>query len=278
MRDAFNLGWKLAAVLRGRIDPTVLHTYSAERYAVAKQLIDFDRELAKMFSARPKTSPDDLEGVDPAVFQQYFQQHGRFTAGVETRYAPSVLIGDDAHQDLAAGFMIGTRFHSAPVVRLADAKPLQLGHVGEADGRWRLYAFADSVRPDDRVSRLTRLCHFLAADPNSPVVRFTPERDDVDAVFDVRAVLQQSHRELTINDVPPILRPSKGRYGLVDYEKAFCPDLAHGPDIFELRAIDRTLGALVIVRPDQHVAHVLPLDAFDELTAFFDRVMLSTSS
>ena len=54
MQDAFNLGWKLAAVLRGRCAPKLLHTYSAERQAIAKELIDFDREWAKMLSAPRK--------------------------------------------------------------------------------------------------------------------------------------------------------------------------------------------------------------------------------
>ena len=33
---------------------------------------------------------------------------------------------------------------------------------------------------------------------------------------------------------------------------------------------------MVVVRPDQHVAAVLPLGAFDELAAFFDGVLLPT--
>jgi phenol 2-monooxygenase (NADPH) len=31
MQDSFNLGWKLASVLRKRSTPRLLHTYSAER-------------------------------------------------------------------------------------------------------------------------------------------------------------------------------------------------------------------------------------------------------
>ena len=31
---------------------------------------------------------------------------------------------------------------------------------------------------------------------------------------------------------------------------------------------------MVVVRPDQYVAHVLPLDAYAELAAFFDAFML----
>lgn len=274
MRDGFNLGWKLASVLHEQCRPEILHSYSEERRAVAKQLIDFDRELSTMMGARPRTSADDVEGVDPATVQRYFEQHGRFTAGVATQYRPSTLTGDDAHQHLATGFVIGTRFHSAPVVRLADARPLHLGHVVDADGRWRLFAFADAAAPDVAASRLAALCRFLTDDPGSPVVRYTPDGADVDAVFDVRAVLQQSHRSLTIRDVPALLRPAKGRYGLIDHEKVFCPDLKDGPDIFDLRGIARAHGAVVVVRPDQHVAHVLPLDAFDELTAFFDGFML----
>ena len=66
-----------------------------------------------------------------------------------------------------------------------------------------------------------------------------------------------------------MLLPTKGPFGLVDYEKAYTPDLKDGPDIFDLRGIDRARGAMVVVRPDQFVAHVLPLDAYDELRQFF---------
>jgi phenol 2-monooxygenase len=73
--------------------------------------------------------------------------------------------------------------------------------------------------------------------------------------------------------MPAFLLPQKGRYGLRDYEKIFCPDLKSGQDIFDLRGIDRQRGCLVVVRPDQYVAHVLPLDAHAELAAFFARFM-----
>jgi phenol 2-monooxygenase len=71
-----------------------------------------------------------------------------------------------------------------------------------------------------------------------------------------------------------MLLPRKGRFGLIDYEKAYTPDLRNGPDIFDLRGIDRAGGAMIIVRPDQHVANVLPLDAHDALADFLGRFML----
>jgi len=93
-------------------------------------------------------------------------------------------------------------------------------------------------------------------------------------MIDVRAIFQQRHRELEIEAMPALLLPRKGRYGLRDYEKMFCPDLNNHNDIFDLRGIARKSGCLVIVRPDQYVANVLPLDAHAELSAFFDRFML----
>jgi phenol 2-monooxygenase len=272
MQDGFNLGWKLAAVLMGRSPPALLHTYSAERQAIAKELIDFDREFAKMFSAPPKTSAD-AEGVDPAAFQDYFVQHGRFTAGTATRYRPSILTGSGEHQHMAEGFPVGMRFHSAPVIRLADARPMQLGHVGKADGRWRLYAFAAAGDRGGKGS-VRAMCDYLAGAADSPVRRYTPHEADIDAVIDVRAVFQAGHRELSVEPMPELLLPRKGRYGLRDYEKAFCPDLKSGQDVFGMRGIDRERGCVVVVRPDQYVAEVLPLEAHGELAAFFDGVML----
>ncbi|MFY8104271.1 MAG: FAD-dependent monooxygenase, partial [Ramlibacter sp.] len=108
MQDTFNLGWKLAAVLRGQAMPQLLHTYSEERQVAGKALIDFDREWAKMFSDKPKQGNDaGAQGVDPKEFQKYFEQHGRFTAGVGTHYPPSMITGQATHQALARGFTIG---------------------------------------------------------------------------------------------------------------------------------------------------------------------------
>ena len=126
----------------------LLHTYSAERQAIAKELIDFDREWARMFSARPKAAADGgPEGVDAAEIQEYFVRQGRFTAGTATRYQPSMITAEPMHQHLAKGFVIGMRFHSAPVIRLADAKPVHLGHTMKADGRWRIFAFSGAGDP-----------------------------------------------------------------------------------------------------------------------------------
>jgi phenol 2-monooxygenase (NADPH) len=271
MQDTFNLGWKLISVLEGRAKPELLRTYTVERHAIAQGLIDFDKEWSKIMASPPKDpNRPELGGLDPAELQAYFVKSGRYTAGVATHYPPAtVLTAEATHQSLAKGFTIGMRFHSAPVVRLADAKPVHLGHAARADGAWRIYAFADASG-----QRLRKLADFLAESPNSPIRRFTPAGANIDSVIDVRAVFQQGHRDLKVEELPSILLPRKGRFGLIDYEKAYCTDLKNGPDIFELRGIDREKGAIVVVRPDQYVSNVLSLDAHDELTAHLGRFLL----
>jgi phenol 2-monooxygenase len=270
MQDTFNLGWKLAAVLEGRSPEALLHTYHGERHQIAHDLINYDMAWSKIMGSPPKDPNNlDQEGIDPKALQDAFMQGGRFTAGMATQYRPSLLTGSDVHQALAAGYPVGQRFHSAPVVRLADAKPMQLGHVARADGRWRFYAFADAAVGGEHAPRLRALMDYLDTGSTSPINRFTAPGHDRDSVFDVRAIFPEYHRDLSIQDMPEFLRPAVGKLGLWDYEKVFTSDHKLGVDIFDLRGVNRTKGALIVVRPDQYVAQVLPLDVRDELGEFF---------
>lgn len=267
MQDAFNLGWKLAAVLEGRSHPSLLETYDAERRPVARELIDFDKEWSALLAAPPR-DPEHPErgGVDPAEVSEYFVRQGRYTAGVATRYRSSRLTGTDEHQSLAAGLTVGMRFHSVPVVRVGDGKRTQLGHSAVADGRWRLYAFADASE-----DRFRALGDWLGSAEGSALVRYGVGRD-LEGFVDVRGIVQRPHSQVDLLGMPEVLRPRTGRLGLVDYEKVYAAD--PGEDVFDLRRIDREEGALVVVRPDQYVASVLPLNAYERLTDFFDGVFI----
>lgn len=275
MGDTFNLGWKLISVLTGRASPKLLHSYSEERWAAAKGLVDYDHEWARIVSAPPNENDPDSENISPV--QKQFVAGGRFTAGLTIHYQPSALTGRDTYQSLAKGYPIGRRFHSAPVIRLADAKPMQLGHTVKADSRWHIFAFAGAENPADPQNAIGKLSDYLENDAKSPVRIHTPDGADIDSVIEVHGVYQQGFRDLAYEKMPSMLRPAKGCYGLTDYEKIFCADLKAGDDIFEMRGIDRDKGCVVIVRPDQYVAHVLGLEAREELAAFFAGVLLPKS-
>jgi len=267
MQDAFNLGWKLAHVFQGRAAPSLLHSYSAERWAEAKRLVDTDHAWARIISAPPGTS--ELDGTGSPRFVEQFKANLEFTGGLAVKYEQSALIGPARHQTLATGEEIGRRFHSAPVVRVSDAKQMQLGHVAEADGRWRIYAFVGADH-----GPLHALAGWLETDLASPVVKYTKGNEDIDGLIDLRAVFQETFDALAFEDMSGLLKPTKGKLGLQDHEKVFCVDHKGLGDIFEMRGIDRAQGCMVVVRPDQYIAHVLPLDGVAELAAFFDGVLL----
>ena len=269
--DTWNLGWKLAHVLTGRSDESLLRTYSDERHEYGKALIDFDKEWSAMFSAKPKTI-ENPDGVDPQEFKRYFQLFGRYTAGVSIQYRPSIMTSDDRYQDLAQGQTIGMRFHSAPVIRHSDAKPVQVGHCVTANAAYRVFLFAGQELPMGQDCRVRALCDLLQSDSRSPINRYTPSGKDTDSIIDVRAVFQQHHHTFETSTVHSVLAPLKGKYGLRDHEKVFCVDHLKGPDIYELRGISRS-GCIVIVRPDQYVASVLPLDDYAGLCAFFEPLL-----
>ena len=69
------------------------------------------------------------------------------------------------------------RFHSAPVIRLADAKPMQLGHMLKTDGRWRIVAFGDAGERGEERGGIAKLCDFLQHDACSPLRLYTREEE-----------------------------------------------------------------------------------------------------
>ncbi|MBA4502693.1 FAD-dependent monooxygenase [Marinobacterium marinum] len=268
--DTFNLGWKLAAVLQGKSHPALLQTYAAERRKVAQMLIDADRQMSALVATRPTASKGDGKPkTTTADIEKFIARQNGFIAGTSIGYDASCIVTGQAHQALATGCPIGQRFHSAEALRLADGCPMHLGHLLKADGRWRIFVFGNRQNPLDGDSDVRKLIAFLGSDEASPVKKYTPSGADIDSVIDVYAVFQQ--QGLAIEEMPDYLWPAKGKYGLRDYEKVF---YAGGvEDVFEQRGIDRGHGCMVVVRPDQHIANILPLHAHQELGAFFDAFM-----
>jgi phenol 2-monooxygenase len=271
MQDTFNLGWKLVHVLQGRAEPGLLRSYSKERLTEARRLVETDHEWARIASA-PTTQAERDGTEEPRIIRQ-FKANLEFTGGNAVKYDTSTLFAPGNHQSLAKGEAIGRRFHSAPVVRLSDARQMQLGHAAEADARWRLYAFAGKADSSSPGSAIHRLADWLEHDPKSPVVRHTRQGEDMDAIIDVRAVFQQTFDQLAYEHMPSLLKPKTGKLGLQDHEKVFCVDHKGAGDIYDMRGIDRERGCLIVVRPDQYVANVLPLDGYEELSAYFAGVL-----
>ncbi|HIW46827.1 MAG TPA: FAD-dependent monooxygenase [Candidatus Yaniella excrementigallinarum] len=263
IQDGFNLGWKIGQVLSGYSDPSLLHTYSGERQEVAQNLIDFDKEWSSLMAAKP----EELPSKDYVA--EFYLKTFEFPAGFMTEYKPSELTTDTVHQDLAKGYEIGKRFKSAKVSRVSDTNPLHLGHLHEADGRWRIYVFGDQHAPADSKNKANVFGEWLGNDANSPVVKYTRKNTDVNSLFDVKVIYQQPKEDVELMQTPRIYRPIVGRYRVSDVNNVFA--VLTDDNIFEAREISGD-GAIVVVRPDGYISTVQPLDATDAIAEFFDGI------
>ena len=266
IQDGWNLSWKLAAVLEGRAPASLLDTYSSERRVIAQDLINFDKEWSTLM-ARPVDEWDD-----PQDLARWYEKTIEFPMGFMTQYPKNQIVAGLEHQHLATGFPIGKRFKSTEVMRRADNRWRQLGHLHEADGRWRVYVFADKAAPTTSGTTTADFAQWWLNDAESPRVKYTPHNSDTDAIFDTKVIYQQDYTQVEPGDVPAVFKPIKTPLGLVDVNQIFAS--GHGRDIFRDREIHKE-GAIVIVRPDQYVAGIFPLSARQELKAFFAQHMLA---
>ena len=262
MRDTFNLGWKLVHVLQGRADASLLRSYSKERPTEARRLVG-DRPRVGAHHVGPTTQAERDGTEKPRIIRQ-FKANLEFTGG--TRWPVHVF----GHRHAPGAGPTGDRpplFHSAPVVRLSDESRCNWA-TAEADARWRLTPLP--ARPTDSApARPSTAGRLAGTDPGvaggaASAPRRGRRRGDR---LPRRVPADLRPAGLRAHAVAAAPRPASS--GLQDHEKVFCVDHKGAGDIFDMRGIDRERGCLVVVRPDQYTAHVLPLDAFADLSAFF---------
>lgn len=264
MQDGFNIGWKLGQVLSGRAPASLLRTYHSERHPAAAALIAFDKEWSTLMA----TPVDQLD--DPTAVEKYYVEAEEFAAGFLTEYSENLITGTTEHQDLATGYPVGRRFKSYTAMRRADAVPTHIGHEHIADGRYRIYAFADQPAASEP-SKLRDWAEWMNNDSESPLNRYTPTGGDRNAVFDIKVIYQQDYHSFELFDAPDVFFPRVGPFELQNLENVYAS--LSGDDFFEARGISSD-GAIVIVRPDQYVAAVLPLEDTGTLKAFFEQNLL----
>jgi phenol 2-monooxygenase len=160
LQDGYNIGWKLASVLKGRCSPQILETYSLERGKVALDLIEFDVSFAKLFSSANK---DAAAGRGADYFASQFIKSGKYTAGLTATYDDSLLMyAKRSTQELAPGLVIGMRFPSTRVVRFADVKAMQLVKMLPMDGRWRIVVFGGNLTNSVSAERLQKVSTLIS--------------------------------------------------------------------------------------------------------------------
>ncbi|KAL5359880.1 FAD binding domain-containing protein [Aspergillus floccosus] len=268
LQDGYNMGWKLASVLKGLAPPSLLETYVLERSKTAIDLINFDRYFSGLFSGGK---------VSPSEFQEGFIKSGKYTAGLTAKYDRSPLTAADGDAEkLASNVVVGMRLPSSQVVRYCDSKPLQLMTSLKSDGRWRVMAFVGDLKLTENQARLTALGNYLSS-AESPLLRFTPKGEDVDSLIEPILVAHGKRHETELEQIPEIFYPFAGKNNIRDLHKIFFDDESynkgHG-QLYEYLGISPEKGAIVIVRPDQYVSAVYSVDDYVQIGKFFDGFLI----
>jgi 2-polyprenyl-6-methoxyphenol hydroxylase-like FAD-dependent oxidoreductase len=103
IEDAVNLGWKLAATVRGEAPPALLATYQTERRPIAIRNTGYARQFADslgLFVPAPEIEEDSPRGVETRrIAGEYLGAHGRAEFDIPgitfgARYSSPVIVGD----------------------------------------------------------------------------------------------------------------------------------------------------------------------------------------
>ena len=291
---AYNLGWKIASVVKGTADRSILKSYEVERSSIAHDLIKFDHKFSRLFSGRPAKDVMDEEGISLDEFKDAFSKGNMFASGIAVQYSPSVIVAESSSasngangangkgakqvhsiQDLASGIKVGMRMPSVKVLSQSDARPWHFQERLPSNGTWRVAVFAGDLSRKDRKTDLETLGAALAA-PTSFLRRFTRKGGRYDSAIEVLTVHAGHRTDLDIFDFPEVLRPYDEIDGW-DYNKIFVDDESyhegHG-EAYKNYGIDPAKGAVVIIRPDQYVSYVGEVADYDSLDRFFSGFMI----
>lgn len=283
MMDTFNLAWKVAHVVQGKASPAILSTYNPERRQVAKDLIDYDFKLSRLFSGKPGTGEGTISTDE---FRDFIDKGSAFTTGCTVDYDASVLVSKPTREDshtkyaslLATELFVGMRFPDARLVMQCDGRPWFIHDKMPSDGRWRLLDFCgDFKRSPVLAEQLIAVGDYFSSS-DSFIAKYTPTSERVDSVIEVILVHSSNANAVEWDDFPLAFRP-RDRKGVMDYWKIYGDmESLHGGtgEGYDKFGIKRDVGALVVVRPDGYVSLVTTPDlaGIKEVRTFFEQFLV----
>ncbi|WP_279583351.1 FAD-dependent monooxygenase [Fodinicola feengrottensis] len=88
--DAFNLGWKIAAVVHGTAPAWLLDTYESERHPVGEKILKFTDRLIRMTLIRSKAALGMIQGAMAMVAKNdaLISKPRNLFAGISIAYEP----------------------------------------------------------------------------------------------------------------------------------------------------------------------------------------------
>lgn len=184
----------------------------------------------------------------------------------------------ESTQALAPGILVGKRMPSVKVLNQSDARPWHFQELLPSNGRWRVVVFPGDISKPEQRAKLDAVGAAMN-DQSSFLRKFTPPDSQHDAVFELLAVHSAPRGTTTIFDFPEVFRPYDEVDGW-DYSKILVDEESyhegHGK-MYETFDIS-SQGCVVVLRPDQYVSYVGPLEDVGAVNRFFSGFMIPSKA
>jgi phenol 2-monooxygenase len=288
IQDTYNLGWKLASVIKGKAKPMILRTYQDERLLIAMRLIAFDKRMVEGICQ--KDSDPSIKGGLPIKnsLQGTLEEENTSASGLTAHYKSSCLVTRTweskncrstgpllpySRAELAGNLAVGARFRNAQVLFQCDSRPCNLQQVLQSTGEWHLLVFSGDISEPTQIERVQRLGRQLIQE-GSLGNKIIPNGDDRVGDIGTYLIHCTPRKNVDIMELPEIFRPFDEAMGY-DYWRVFADNKSYGEGLGNAHQLYRigSEGCMVLVRPDQHVAFIGALEDLSVMELFLKNFM-----
>lgn len=256
--DAIDLSWKLAHVLHGLTpNPSaLLETYIHDRRQTVDLLINFDK---LWYEYRYQQGQEKGAAPNPAIMGQDFRD---FLGGIGVEYEEGYLVNAKMSGPIGKGPITsenytdgalreGRRFPDAEVTRHIDGASRHLQDEVVIDGKYRVVIFVarDGLKDTESSALETVVNTALTQYPEGTV--------------DVVLIISPAKDKVELADMPEIVRKT-----------LFMNIFMGTKDMYDAYGVDEGAGAVVIVRPDQHIGCIGKFCDGQMVERYLERVLV----
>lgn len=253
--DAVNLGWKLAYKLRGLDTDALLQTYDTERRYAVNTVIENDKVISTLTSGQKPPKFAERPESAREILDQWFDNAKvvAFTLGLGVSYEVDNFLNQKVPRGLLSGIEPGERAPEGFVTRLGTNERVPLQRLMPNDGSFYVTVFAGV--PAVTQAKLTNFRNYLdKADEQTWANSF--------AKGTIKTVTVLSSGGVAAGDAMGGLKA----FGKTYYDA--------NQEAHQSYGIDPMQGALVVVRPDGYVGHVVPLEKPEALLEYFSAFLV----
>ncbi|CBF69357.1 uncharacterized protein ANIA_10814 [Aspergillus nidulans FGSC A4] len=253
-RDAYNLGWKLAGVLKHQLNPEILQTYGAERRPVAEALLDADKTILALFHAPLGPEAEALLAKADHI-QAYLSGRG-------IQYRASLLTHGSAEGLRSLAVLPGHCIPDITVQNYMTGRASNLHSWIMADGGWSVIFWASDLSCASRVENIHNCCKQVES------IR-AKTSSKVGYMLDAFLIHCNEWPSVDLAALPGLFLPPS-KYGCLDYGKIFVREETASCKSERMN----NLGGIAVVRPDKYVGWVGGLDDMVGLGLYFSKIFL----